>query len=94
MLLMDTTPKVAAGPGAAAMVDDKAKEMHKSRSIDAEEKKQLELGLKGGEDNPADDKVAVRGTESVSYADAYEHLYEQYLAEAPRQQQQQMHKVN
>ena len=81
---MDTTPKVAAvAQGAAAMVDDKAKEMHKSKPIDAEEKKQLELGLKGGEDNPADDKVAVRGTESVSYADAYEHLYEQYLAEAP-----------
>ena len=82
--IMDTTPKVAAvAQGAAAMVDDKAKEMHKSKPIDAEEKKQLELGLKGGEDNPADDKVAVRGTESVSYADAYEHLYEQYLAEAP-----------
>jgi hypothetical protein len=82
--IIDTTPKVAAvAQGAAAMVDDKAKEMHKSKPIDAEEKKQLELGLKGGEDNPADDKVAVRGTESVSYADAYEHLYEQYLAEAP-----------
>ena len=82
--IMDTTPKVAAvAQGAAAMVDDKAKEMHKSKPIDAEEKKQLELGLKGGEDNPADDRVAVRGTESVSYADAYEHLYEQYLAEAP-----------
>ena len=82
--IIDTTPKVAAvAQGAAAMVDDKAKEMHKSKPIDAEEKKQLELGLKGGEDNPADDRVAVRGTESVSYADAYEHLYEQYLAEAP-----------
>ena len=82
--VIDTTPKVAAvAQGAAAMVDDKAKEMHKSKPIDAEEKKQLELGLKGGEDNPADDRVAVRGTESVSYADAYEHLYEQYLAEAP-----------
>ena len=82
--VIDTTPKVAAvAQGAAAMIDDKAKEMHKSKPIDAEEKKQLELGLKGGEDNPADDKVAVRGTESVSYADAYEHLYEQYLAEAP-----------
>ena len=82
--VIDTTPKVAAvAQGAAAMIDDKAKEMHKSKPIDAEEKKQLELGLKGGEDNPADDRVAVRGTESVSYADAYEHLYEQYLAEAP-----------
>ena len=82
--VIDTTPKVAAvAQGAAALVDDKAKEMHKSKPIDAEEKKQLELGLKGGEDNPADDRVAVRGTESVSYADAYEHLYEQYLAEAP-----------
>ena len=82
--VIDTTPKVAAvAQGAAAMIDDKAKEMHKSKPIDAEEKKQLELGLIGGEDNPADDRVAVRGTESVSYADAYEHLYEQYLAEAP-----------
>ena len=82
--VIDTTPKVAAvAQGAAAMIDDKAKEMHKSKPIDAEEKKHLELGLKGGEDNPADDRVAVRGTESVSYADAYEHLYEQYLAEAP-----------
>ena len=46
--VIDTTPKVAAvAHGAASMVDDKAKEMHKSKPIDAEEKKQLELGLKG-----------------------------------------------
>ena len=73
----------AAAQGALQTVDDKNKEMHKVKPIDPKEKEQLELSLKGGEDNPADDKVAVRGTESVSYADAYEHLYEQYLAEAP-----------
>jgi len=73
----------AAAQGALQTVDDNKKEKIKVKPIDPKEKEQLELDLKGGEDNPADDKVAVRGTESVSYADAYEHLYEQYLAEAP-----------
>tara|TARA_B100001248_G_scaffold262439_1_gene258454 strand:- start:864 stop:3104 length:2241 start_codon:yes stop_codon:yes gene_type:complete len=73
----------AAAQGALQTVDDNKKEKIKVKPIDPKEKEQLELALKGGEDNPADDKVAVRGTESVSYADAYEHLYEQYLAEAP-----------
>ena len=76
-------PAAAAAQGAMQTVDDNAKEKIKAKPIDPKEKEQLELSLKGGEDNPADDKVAVRGTESVSYADAYEHLYEQYLAEAP-----------
>ena len=73
----------AAAQGALQTVDDNKKEKIKVKPIDPKEKEQLELALKGGEDNPADDKVAVRGTESVSYADAYEHLYEQYLTEAP-----------
>ena len=76
-------PAAAAAQGAMQTVDDNAKEKIKAKPIDPKEKEQLELSLKGGEDNPADDKVAVRGTESVSYADAYEYLYEQYLAEAP-----------
>tara|TARA_B100001057_G_scaffold464428_1_gene519614 strand:+ start:2954 stop:5227 length:2274 start_codon:yes stop_codon:yes gene_type:complete len=73
----------AALQGAMQTVDDTAKNAQKTKPADQEELKQLELDFKGGEDNPADDKVAVRGTESVSYADAYEHLYEQYLTEAP-----------
>jgi len=38
----------AAAQGALATVDDKNKEMHKVKPIDPEEKKQLELSLKGG----------------------------------------------
>ncbi len=77
----------AAIQGAAQTVDAKSKEAIQADAVDKKEldkvEKQYELELEGGEDNPADERVAQRGTESVSYADAYEHLYEQYLNEAP-----------
>ena len=77
----------AAIQGAAQTVDAKSKEAIQADAVDKKEldkvEKQYELELKGGEDNPADERVAQRGTESVSYADAYEYLYEQYLNEAP-----------
>jgi len=73
----------AAAQGALATVDDKNKEMHKVKPIPAKEKEQLELELKGGEDNPADDKVAVRSTtDSIDYETAYHHMLNEYMAEA------------
>ena len=37
---------------------------------------------KGGEDNPADDKVAVRSTtDSIDYADTYDYMLKEYIAE-------------
>ena len=78
----------AAAQGALATVDDKNKNMHKVKPIDPEEKKQLELSLKGGEDNPADDKVAVRGTESVDFSNDMEVLFDEWLREADPAQQE------
>jgi len=46
----------AAAQGALATVDDKNKEMHKIKPIDPDEKKQLELDLKGGSDATPVDK--------------------------------------
>ena len=78
----------AAAQGALATVDDNAKNKVNAKPIDPEEKKQLELSLKGGEDAPADDKVAVRGTESIDYETSYKYLLEQYIAEADPAQQE------
>ena len=72
----------AAAQGALATVDDNAKNKIKAKPIDPEEKKQLELSLKGGEDNPADDKVAVRGTESLDFTNDMEVLFDEWLREA------------
>ena len=75
-------PTAAAAQGALQTVDDKNKEMHKVKPIDPKEKEQLELSLKGGEDNPADDKVAVRSTtDSIDYADTYDYMLKEYIAE-------------
>ena len=72
----------SAAQGALATVDDNNKKMHKVKPIDPEEKKQLELSLKGGEDSPADDKVAVRGTESVDFSNDMDVLFDEWLREA------------
>ena len=61
----------AAAQGALATVDDKNKEMHKVKPIDPEEKKQLELSLKGGGMNEPKE-------ESLSM----EERFELYLLEA------------
>ena len=63
----------AAAQGALATVDDSNKEMHKIKPIDPEEKKQLELDLKGGGEAKA---------ESVDYETTYKYLLDQYIAEA------------
>ena len=78
----------AAAQGALATVDDSNKEMHKIKPIDPEEKKQLELSLKGGEDAPADDKVAVRGNESLDFSNDMEVLFDEWLREADPAQQE------
>jgi hypothetical protein len=63
--------------GALATADDNAEKAQTAKPIDPAEKKQLELDLKGGENEPADDRVAVRGTESISMQERLE----LYLAE-------------
>ena len=69
----------AAAQGALATVDDSNKEMHKIKPIDPEEKKQLELSLKGGGEAKA---------ESIDYETSYKYLLEQYIAEADPAQQE------
>jgi uncharacterized protein YjbJ (UPF0337 family) len=72
----------AAAQGALQTVDSNKQAMHNIKPIDPEEKKQLELDLKGGENAPADDKVAVRGTESFDFSNDMEVLFDEWLREA------------
>ena len=60
----------AAAQGALATVDDNNKEMHKVKPIDPEEKKQLELSLKGGGMNEPKESLSM------------EERFELYLLEA------------
>ena len=77
----------AAAQGALATVDDKNKEMHKIKPIDPEEKKQLELDLKGGSDATPVDKNFDKSQKLSDFGKVGETLsmeekYELYLAEA------------
>ena len=77
----------AAAQGALATVDDKNKEMHKIKPIDPEEKKQLELDLKGGSDATPVDKDFDKSQKLSDFGKVGETLsmeekYELYLAEA------------
>jgi hypothetical protein len=71
----------AAAQGALQTVDDNNKNMHKIKPIDPEEKKQLELSLKGGGEGEAK-------AESIDYETSYKYLLEQYIAEADPAQQE------
>ena len=77
----------AAAQGALATVDDKNKEMHKIKPIDPDEKKQLELDLKGGSDATPVDKDFDKSQKLSDFGKVGETLsmeekYELYLAEA------------
>jgi hypothetical protein len=77
----------AAAQGALATVDDKNKEMHKIKTIDPDEKKQLELDLKGGSDATPVDKDFDKSQKLSDFGKVGETLsmeekYELYLAEA------------
>ena len=77
----------AAAQGALATVDDKNKEMHKIKPIDPDEKKQLELDLKGGSDATPVDKNFDKSQKLSDFGKVGETLsmeekFELYLAEA------------
>ena len=77
----------AAAQGALATVDDKNKEMHKIKPIDPDEKKQLELDLKGGSDATPVDKDFDKSQKLSDFGKVGETLsmeekFELYLAEA------------
>ena len=77
----------AAAQGALATVDDNNKEMHKVKPIDPEEKKQLELSLKGGSNATPVDKNFDKSQKlsdfgKVGETMSMEERFELYLAEA------------
>jgi len=80
----------AAAQGALQTVDDNNKEMHKVKPIDPEEKKQLELDLKGGSDATPVDKNFDKSQKLSDFGAVgdkaesidYETAFNEYLQEA------------